>query len=112
MSKFSETIRQYGATLKLIAADSVWRFKKESFFILLTGFLGTSFQLLTIGLALYYAHTLEKGGIIKLLGTRIPGADFDGAPFPFRNGRLALAFAVRRLNLLFKNKDHRIDAEI
>gem|GEM_PF-578378 len=68
LSKFSETIRQYGATLKLIAADSVWRFKKESFFILLTGFLGTSFQLLTIGLALYYAHTLEKGGIIKLLG--------------------------------------------
>ena len=68
MSKFLETIRQYGATLKLIAADSVWRFKKESFFILLTGFLGTSFQLLTIGLALYYAHALEKGGIIKLLG--------------------------------------------
>ncbi len=68
MNKFLETIRQYSATLKVIAADSVWRFKKESFFILLTGFLGTSFQLLTIGLALYYAHTLERGGIVKLLG--------------------------------------------
>ena len=68
MNRFIETICQYSATLRLIAADSVWRFKKESFFILLTGFLGTSFQLLTIGLALYYAHTLEKGGIIRLLG--------------------------------------------
>ena len=68
MNRFIETIRQYGATLKMIAADSIWRFKKESFFILLAGFLGTSFQLLTIGLALYYAHALEKGGIIKLLG--------------------------------------------
>ncbi len=68
LNKFFETIRQYSATLKVIAADSVWRFKKESFVILLTGFLGASFQLLTIGLALYYAHTMEKGGIIKLLG--------------------------------------------
>ncbi|MBI2471300.1 MAG: ABC transporter ATP-binding protein [Planctomycetes bacterium] len=68
MNKFIETIRQYSATLKLIAADSVWRFKKQSIFILLAGFLGTSFQLLTIGLAIYYAHALEKGGIVKLLG--------------------------------------------
>lgn len=66
--KFIETIRQYSATLKLMASDSVWRFKKESFFILLAGFLGTSFQLLTIALAIYYAHTLEKGGMVKLLG--------------------------------------------
>lgn len=68
MNKFIETIRQYSATLKLIAADSVWRFKKESIFILLAGFLGTSFQLLPIGFAIYYAHALEKGGIVKLLG--------------------------------------------
>ena len=68
MNKFIETIRQYSATLKLIASDSVWRFKEESVFILLAGFLGTSFQLLTIALAIYYAHTLEKGGMVKLLG--------------------------------------------
>ena len=72
MNKFIEIIRQYSATLKLIASDSVWRFKKESVFILLAGFLGTSFQLLTIGLAIYYAHTLEKGGIVKLLGYEFP----------------------------------------
>jgi len=68
LNKFIETIRQYSATLKLIASDSVWRFKEESVFILLAGFLGTSFQLLTIALAIYYAHTLEKGGMVKLLG--------------------------------------------
>jgi len=72
LNKFIEIIRQYSATLKLIASDSVWRFKKESVFILLAGFLGTSFQLLTIGLAIYYAHTLEKGGIVKLLGYEFP----------------------------------------
>lgn len=68
MNKFTETIRQYIATIRLIASDSVWRFKKESIFILIAGFLGTSFQLLTIGLAIYYAHTLEKGEIVTLLG--------------------------------------------
>ena len=68
MNRFIETICQYSATLRLIATDSVWRFKKESAFILLTGFLGTSFQLLTIGLAIYYARALEKGEPVKLLG--------------------------------------------
>ncbi len=67
MNKFIETICQYSATLRRIATDSVWRFKKVSAFILLTGFLGTSFQLLTIGLAIYYARALEKGEPVKLL---------------------------------------------
>lgn len=48
--------------------DSIWRFKKDSYIILLTGFFGASFQLWTIALAIYYARALEKGKIINLFG--------------------------------------------
>ena len=68
LDNFLGTLSRYGTILKLVAADSVCRFKKESFLILITDFLGVFFQVWTIGLAIYYAHALEKGDNIKLLG--------------------------------------------
>ena len=61
LEKFSGTFGRYVAIIKLIITDSIWRFKKESFVILITSFLGVFFQIWTIGLAIYYARVLEKG---------------------------------------------------
>ncbi|MCF6148437.1 MAG: ABC transporter ATP-binding protein [Candidatus Kuenenia sp.] len=53
--------------LKWLVGDSIWRFRKESFLILFTNFLGVSFQVWTIGLAIYYAKAMQSGKTIKLL---------------------------------------------
>ncbi|HHT9128000.1 MAG TPA: hypothetical protein ACFYEE_04475, partial [Candidatus Wujingus californicus] len=66
LEKFSGTFVRYVAIIKLITTDSIWRFKKESFVILTTSFLGVFFQIWTIGLAIYYARVLEKGENIRL----------------------------------------------
>jgi len=66
LRNFSKTFLQYCSILKSFMADSIWRFKRESFIILFTGFLGVSFQVWTIGLALYYARAMEKGETINL----------------------------------------------
>ena len=68
LDKFLGTLSRYSTILKIIAVDSIWRFKKESFLILITNFFGVFFQVWTIGLAIYYAHALEKGNNIKMLG--------------------------------------------
>lgn len=68
LDKFLGTLSRYSAIFKLVTVDSIWRFKKESFLILITNFWGVFFQVWTIGLAIYYAHALEKGSSIKLLG--------------------------------------------
>ena len=66
LEKFSGTFGRYITIIKLITTDSIWRFKKESFVILITSFLGVFFQIWTIGLAIYYARVLEKGESIRL----------------------------------------------
>ncbi len=43
------------------------RFRRESFLILFTGFFGVSFQILTIGVVLYYAKAMEKGASINVV---------------------------------------------
>lgn len=48
-------------------ADSVLRFRKESFLVFITGLFGVSFQILTIGVVLYYAKAMEKGTLINVL---------------------------------------------
>lgn len=68
MDNFLGTLGRYGTILKLITIDSIWRFKKESFFILVTSFLGVFFQAGTIGMVIYYAQALAKGNDIKMLG--------------------------------------------
>mgnify|MGYP001568135826 CR=1 FL=1 len=68
MDNFLGTLGRYGTILKLITIDSIWRFKKESFLILVTSFLGVFFQVGTIGMAIYYAQALAKGNDIKMLG--------------------------------------------
>lgn len=68
LDNFLGTFGRYSAILKVITADSIWRFKKESFLILITSFLGVFFQVWTIGLVIYYAQALEKGNNIKLFG--------------------------------------------
>src|SRR3989304_1917626 len=68
LDKFLGTLSRYSTILKIIAVDSIWGFKKESFLILITNFFGVFFQVWTIGLAIYYAHALEKGNNIKMLG--------------------------------------------
>ena len=68
LDNFLGTFSRYSTILKLLTADSIWRFKKESFLILITSFLGVFFQIWTIGLAIYYARVLEKGENIRLFG--------------------------------------------
>ena len=68
LDNFLGTFSRYSTILKLLTADSIWRFKKESFLILITNFFGVFFQVWIIGLAIYYAQALEKGKNIKLLG--------------------------------------------
>src|SRR3989304_8078674 len=68
LDNFLGTFSRYSTIIKLITTDSIWRFKKESFVILITSFLGVFFQIWTIGLAIYYARVLEKGENIRLFG--------------------------------------------
>lgn len=67
LNKFLNTFHQYRAVFRWLIVDSVLRFKRESFLILITGFLGISFQILTIGVVLYYAKAMEKGASIDLI---------------------------------------------
>lgn len=62
-----KTFDQYRLVLKWLMGDSIWRFRKESFLILFTNFIGVSFQVWTIGLAIYYAKAMQSGSTIKLL---------------------------------------------
>ncbi|GJQ49236.1 putative membrane protein [Candidatus Kuenenia stuttgartiensis] len=62
-----KTFDQYRLVLKWLIGDSIWRFRKESFLILFTNFIGVSFQVWTIGLAIYYAKAMQSGSTIKLL---------------------------------------------
>ena len=64
---FMKTFDQYRLVLKWLMGDSIWRFRKESFLILFTNFIGVSFQVWTIGLAIYYAKAMQSGRTIKLL---------------------------------------------
>lgn len=65
--RFLKTFDQYCLVLKWLVGDSIWRFRKESFLILFTNFIGISFQVWTIGLAIYYARAMQSGKTIKLL---------------------------------------------
>ena len=59
---------RYVGTLKSLFMDSVWRFKVQSVAILLSGFLGVTFQVAAIGQAIYYLRLLEKGKAISHFG--------------------------------------------
>ncbi len=63
-----ETSSKYSKIFKLLITDSLWRYKRETIQIVLAGFLGVFFQAQSIGLAVYYAQTLEKGEAITMLG--------------------------------------------
>lgn len=63
-----ETSSKYGKIFKLLITDSLWRYKGETIQIVLAGSLGVFFQAQAIGLAVYYAQTLEKGEAITMLG--------------------------------------------
>jgi hypothetical protein len=67
LNKFLGTLRQYYAVFRWFVIDSVWQFRRQSSFILVTGFLGILSQVWTIGLAFYYAQIMEKGNVLKFL---------------------------------------------
>jgi len=67
LNKFLNTFYQYRSVLGWLIGDSVLRFRRESFLILFTGFFGVSFQILTIGVVLYYAKAMEKGASINVV---------------------------------------------
>src|SRR4030066_523632 len=68
MKNFFNKLIQYLALFKSMLIDSLWKFKWRAFLVLISGFLGVTFQVQAIGLAIYYARVMEKGGIVKLLG--------------------------------------------
>lgn len=67
LNKFLNTFYQYRSVLGWLIGDSVLRFRRESFLILITGFFGVSFQILTIGVVLYYAKAMERGASINVI---------------------------------------------
>ncbi len=56
--------------IKLVK-DSVFRFRKDSILILVTGMLGTFFQICAIGQIIYYARALETAKTLDILGYHI-----------------------------------------
>jgi hypothetical protein len=63
-----QRLRRYLKVLALITRDSVWRFKMRAFVALVAGMLALSGQLGALGVALRYAHLLERGATLRLLG--------------------------------------------
>lgn len=62
-----ENIKKYQSVIAWILEDSILRFKKKVFLIVISGFLGVALQLQTIALVFYYAKSLETGKIISVL---------------------------------------------
>ena len=110
LDKFLGTLSRYSTILKIIAVDSIWRFKKESFLILITNFL-VFFQVWTIGLAIYYAHALEKGNNIKMLGYEFQTKLYRTS-FPLWNGGIALPPAFCMVDLFLQNERSHAEAQI
>lgn len=66
-----ENIKKYQSVIAWILQDSILRFKKKVFLIVISGFLGVALQLQTIALVFYYAKALETGKIINILDYNI-----------------------------------------
>ena len=69
---FTEKANIYFKLFRTFARDSVWRFKGRSFLVISAGFLGVTFQVQAIGLAVYYARSMAEGDIIKIVGYEFP----------------------------------------
>ena len=65
---FYQKLSQYWPIFKWMILDSVWRFRGVATLILITGFLGVTFQVAAIGQAIQYAKVLESGEIVRFLG--------------------------------------------
>jgi len=63
-----DVISKYIMTVRILAIDSFLRYKKQSIIILLTGFLGVSFQAGAVAQAYGYIRMIERDESISLLG--------------------------------------------
>ncbi len=68
IESFYQKLYQYWPIFKWMIFDSVWRFRGVVTLILITGFLGVTFQVAAIGQAIRYAKLLESGEIVRFLG--------------------------------------------
>jgi hypothetical protein len=84
LKNFLIKLQQYTAIIKGLLIDSLLRFKGKSFAVLLSGFLGITFQVQAIGLSIYYAKAIEKGDTLALLGYEF--AIRSSLPFLFLAG--------------------------
>lgn len=61
-------IGRYQQLMRWLSRDSLWRFRGLTTLSLLLGFGGLMAQIGAIGLAAYFAHLLERGETVELLG--------------------------------------------
>jgi hypothetical protein len=68
---FYTALHRYLVIVRWLTKDSLWRFWQQSAFILLSSFLGVTFQASVIAFVLLYARILERGENLPLLGLQI-----------------------------------------
>lgn len=97
-NSFLQALVRYSSLFSKLVRDSIFRFMKDSILIIITGVLGSFFQISAIGQVIYCARALETGKTFKILGHNI---DPRSADFFFLSIASLLLFLIFSSFLLY-----------